>query len=127
MAIRSLGLIAFLKGTSDPKDRMPGCPSYDHAHGGCLFDKPCAVEAGMRCTYFEKAVLPTASGINKGLEITRLYEKATGGTVRVKMAPERTCPDCHKNILLPRQRYCPLCSTHRRQATYRSRRSMHHS
>ena len=59
----TVGLIAFLKGNSDPKVGMPGCANYDHHYGGCLFADTCSVEEGKRCDYFERVVLPTAADV----------------------------------------------------------------
>ncbi len=56
---RTVALIAFLKGNSDPKVGMSGCANYDHHYRGCLFADTCSVEEGKRCDYFERVVLPT--------------------------------------------------------------------
>jgi len=112
--IKRVGLIGFLKGSSDPKDRMPGCANYDHYYGGCLFENfkgNCAVEIGKRCGWFERAVLPTAVEIGQSLEITSQYEERTRSVVnRHKSSTEsdRTCPDCGAP-LPPRRRFCDKC------------------
>ena len=75
---RTVGLIAFLKGNTDPAAGMPGCASYDHHYGGCLFLDGCLVEEGKRCGYFEKAVLPTAADIGLKELVYSLYERQVG-------------------------------------------------
>ena len=119
---RSVGLIAFLKGSSDPKEQMPGCANYDHYYGGCLFADACLVEQGNRCGYFEKAVLPIAYEL--GLQnVYDAYEEQCGisGDGMLNRSSARVCPDCGGPIR-PRQRYCDDCSRKRRRATYRRSR-----
>jgi hypothetical protein len=51
---KSVGLIMFLKGSSNPKQQMPGCANYDHYYGGCSLWGECRQEQGKRCDYFEE-------------------------------------------------------------------------
>ena len=120
---RSVGLIAFLKGSSDPKEQMPGCANYDHHYGGCLFEDTCFVQEGKRCGYFEKAVLPTAADIGLKESVYSQYAKQVGieGYLHLDNGDIRKCPDCGAE-LKPRQKYCDDCSKKRRRATYRKTR-----
>jgi len=120
---RTVGLIAFLKGSSNPKDRMPGCANYDHHYGGCLLAKRCLVQDGKRCRYFEEAVLPTAADTGRKELVYALYEKQVGigGELTQDIKPVRECPDCGGE-LKPRQRYCDDCGMKRRRQAYRKAR-----
>ena len=112
----SVGLVAFLKGSTNPKKEMPGCANYDHRYGGCAFKDECLVEQGARCAYFEKAVLPTAAAL--GLQgVYEAYEESTDSGM-LKRSQARVCPDCSGPVK-PRQRYCEDCSRKRRQKTRR--------
>jgi len=113
---KHIGLMAFLKGSSNPADQMPGCANYDHHYGGCIFNDTCLVQEGRRCGYFEKAVLPVASEL--GLQnIYEAYEKQTGAGM-LKRSQARICPDCGEP-LRPRQKFCDDCTRKRRQKTKR--------
>lgn len=120
---RSVGLIAFLKGSTDPADGMPGCANYDHHYGGCLFGDTCKVQDGQRCGYFEQAVLPTADAIGLKEAIYYQYEQQVGlvGIGVLKRGQVRRCPDCGDEVK-PRQRYCENCSKRRRRESYRRAR-----
>ena len=120
---RSVGLLAFLRGNTDPAVGMPGCANYDHHYGGCLFAEHCAVEQGQRCGYFERAVLPTASDIGLSAQVYAQYAKQVGldDTRELGAEPPRPCPDCGGE-LKPRQRYCDTCSARRRRDSYRRAR-----
>lgn len=115
---RAIGLIAFLKGSTDPKVGMPGCANYDHHYSGCLYGG-CLVEAGQRCGYFEKAVLPIAGEIGQQ-KIYAAYESLTGADPLAR-SQARLCPDCGAS-LKPRQRYCDNCSKKHRRNSYRKAR-----
>ena len=125
---KTVGLIAFLKGSTDPADGMPGCATYDHHYGGCLFAETCKVEEGQRCGYFERAVLPTAADIGLNDTVYTQYEQqvgiARGGLLKREQV--RRCPDCGDEVG-PRQRYCPNCSKRRRRESYRRVREKHRS
>jgi hypothetical protein len=110
---RSVGLIAFLKGSTDPKVGMPGCTNYDHHYSSCLFGV-CLVELGERCPYFERVVLPTGN-----CDVRQKYEALTG--IYVEGQAVNLCGDCGGTIP-PRRRYCDRCVQKRRQATYRKSR-----
>lgn len=123
---KSVGLIAFLRGNTDPAIGMPGCANYDHHYGGCLFADTCQVEQGQRCGYFERAVLPTAEDIGlKGL-VYSLYQEHVGIDGGLEREPIRCCPDCGAE-LKPRQRYCDDCSKRRRLESYRKKREKNRS
>jgi hypothetical protein len=120
---RTVGLIAFLKGSTDPAEGMPGCANYDHHYGGCLFGNTCKVQDGERCGYFELTVLPTASEIGLNDTVYSQYEQQVGiaGISVLKRSQIRRCPDCGDEVG-PRQRYCPNCSKRRRRESYRRAR-----
>ena len=123
------GLLTFLRGSSDPKDKMPGCSNYDHGRQECLLEtlggkSDCLVQAGVRCAYFERAVLPTAVDIGQIQDLTFAYERATKHIVhRTQSTKEvRLCPDCRTGVLLPRQRLCDKCRRLHSRASYRRAR-----
>ncbi len=120
---RTVGLIAFLKGNTDPEVGMPGCANYDHHYGGCLFNDKCLVQEGKRCGYFERAVLPTAADIGLKEQLYSLYEEHVGmqGNEILSRGQIRRCPDCGDEVGT-RQRFCLRCSKKRRQETYRRSR-----
>ena len=107
---KTVGLIAFLKGSSNPENKMPGCCNYDHNSGGCLGKDSCFVEQGKRCGYFEKVVLPTSADLGLKELIYSLYQKHVG------IAEDDSL------ISTTNIRPCPDCSKKRRQATYRKSR-----
>ena len=112
---QSTGLIAFLKGSPDPKRDMPGCANYDHHYGGCLLAEACSVQEGERCAYFEKAVLPTGHA-----EMYEKYEQHCGIEAPLARPQLRRC-ECG-TILKHRERFCSDCTKKRRRATYRRAR-----
>ena len=120
---KTVGILTFLKGSSNPEDGMPGCANYDFHYGGCLLDNTCKVEHNKRCGYFEQMVLPTAADIGLKELVYSLYEKQVGvsGLIKVDSRPGRNCPDCGAE-LLPRKRYCEKCTRKRRQDAYRRKR-----
>lgn len=118
---RSIGLIAFLKGSTDPKARMPGCANLDHHYGGCLYREVCFVQEGRRCPHFESAVLPTAADLGLKEHVYSLYAKHVGLNGELDSGTVRRCPDC-SGELKPRQRYCDGCAERRRRDSYRKRR-----
>ena len=120
---RTVGLIAFLKGSTDPADGMPGCANYDQHYGGCLFGETCKVQEGKRCGYFERAVLPTAADVGLNDAVYSQYEaqvRIAGGGL-LKRSQVRRCPDCGDEVG-PRQRYCENCAKRRRRESYRRAR-----
>ena len=117
---RTVGLIAFLKGNTDPKKQMPGCANLDHHYGGCLFAQECKVQQGKRCHYFEEAVLPTAADIGQMEHIYSQYQSHVGlAGYGLQAGKIRPCPDCGGE-LLPRQRYCSDCKRKRARASKRN-------
>jgi len=120
---RSVGLIAFLKGNTDPAVGMPGCANYDHHYGDCLLADSCKVQDGKRCGYFERAVLPTADAVGLKEAIYSQYEQqvSIAGIGMLKRGQVRRCPDCGEEVG-PRQRYCVNCSKRRRRKSYRRAR-----
>jgi hypothetical protein len=129
---RTVGLVAFLKGSSNPEDQMPGCSNYDQHHGGCLSGDSCLVETGKRCGYFERAVLPTAADMGLKELVYSMYERQVGiaSIGQFYYGNIRKCPDCGAE-LKPRQRYCENCARRRRIVAYRksrlNKRSKRHS
>lgn len=113
---RTIGLMAFLKGRTDPRELIPGCANYDHNYGGCLFADKCKVQQGQRCSYFERAVLPTADDIGLGHEVRQLYMEKCGTEGEDGNKGMRACPDCG-GALKPRQRYCDSCKEKRKIKT----------
>jgi hypothetical protein len=120
---RTVGLIAFLKGSTDPAAGMPGCANFDHHYGGCLLADTCKVQDGKRCGYFERAVLPTAEEIGLTDVVYSAYEAHVGiaGNGLLNRGQIRRCPDCGDEVG-PRQRYCANCSSRRRRQSYRRAR-----
>ena len=120
---RTVGLIAFLKGSTGPEAGMPGCANLDRHYGGCLLGDTCKVQEGQRCGYFERAVLPTAEAIGLKDVVYSAYEAQVGiaGNGLLKRGQVRRCPDCG-NEVGPRQRYCPNCSKRHRRQSYRRAR-----
>ena len=112
-----MGLKQFLKGSSDPKDMMPGCANYDHHYGGCLLDQECLVEQGKRCGYFERAVLPTASQLKAGYRIIDEYQKLclAGALLSIRKTKAHFC-QCGNSIPAGR-RYCDKCKKEKRKVT----------
>ncbi len=126
MAIRkrTVGLIAFLRGSTNPENKMPGCCNYDHDSGGCLDKDCCLVKQGRRCGYFEKVVLSTSVDLGLKELVYSLYQKHVGiaeDDPLINTANIRPCPDCGTE-LKPRQRFCASCSKRRRQKSYRKAR-----
>ena len=128
MKRKSIGLIAFLKGNSNPKENIPGCANYDHHNNGCLLEEVCLIQEGKRCEHFEKVVLPTAVDIGMRESIYSQYAKAVGIEIdpQISNSNYRRCPDCGTE-LRPRQRYCNTCKMRRRRQTYRNSRSKRNS
>ena len=120
---KTVGLIAFLKGSSNPIDRMSGCANFDNHYGGCLFADKCKVIEGKRCKYFEKNVLPTTEDIGLKQCVYSQYAKHVGLEKELVIANVniRECPDCGAE-LRSRRRYCDVCSNRRRRESYRSAR-----
>jgi hypothetical protein len=126
---RTVGLIAFLRGSTSPENKMPGCCNYDHDSGGCLDKDCCLVEQGKRCGYFEKVVLPTSVDLGLKELVYSLYQKHVGiaeDDPLINTANIRPCPDCGAE-LKPRQRYCDDCKRRRRRKSYRNSRSKRNS
>ena len=125
---RSIGLIAFLKGSADPKAEMPGCANFDHRSDGCLCGDACLVQTGQRCHHFEKVVLPTAGDIGLRESVHSQYRKhvGLGDNGELGTEPIRRCPDCRAE-LRPRQRYCDDCRKRRRRKSYQNSRSKRNS
>ncbi len=121
---RTVGLIAFLRGSTSPENKMPGCCNYDHDSGGCLDKDCCLVEQGKRCGYFEKVVLPTSVDLGLKELVYSLYQKHVGiaeDDPLINTANIRPCPDCGAE-LRPRHRYCDWCAQKRRLQAYRQSR-----
>jgi hypothetical protein len=123
---RTVGLIAFLKGNTDPAAGMPGCANFDHHYGGCLLADTCKVQEGQRCGYFERTVLPMAEAICFTDVVYSAYETHVGiaGNGLLKRGQVRRCPDCGDEVG-PRQRFCLKCSKRRRRQSYRQARQKH--
>ena len=85
--MRTVGLNRFLKGITDVKAGMPGCANYDHHESGCVDGEKCKVEQGKRCSYFERAVLPTGDE-----NVRQQYVDLT--SVYVKGIAANLCGDC---------------------------------
>jgi len=118
--MKRTGLIRFLKGTTDVKAGMPGCANYDHQNKSCSAGngKKCKVEQGKRCSYFEKAVLPTAADIGCRDEIYSQYEDRCNIKKPLARPNFRLCRDCGTQLRF-RERYCRNCARARRLKTRR--------
>lgn len=110
--MKSIGLMTFVRGSTNPADRMPGCANYDKHYGGCL-GEDCRVETGRYCTHFEKVVLPTAG--EKADKIARQYAKQVLKKVKVKKG--RSCPECG-GFILPRRKLCDDCIRKNKHQAY---------
>ena len=114
--------MAFLKGSTDPKARMPGCANLDRHSGGCLSGNVCSIREGQRCLHFESVVLPTAADLGLKESVCAQYRKHVGlDNGELDSGTVRRCPDCGGE-LRPRRRYCDGCAERRRRASYRKRR-----
>jgi len=85
----------------------------NHLDGQHLGELPCAVLAGRRCGWFERALLPVASQ-----QVQEAYSQmvSNGGQVHRRIA-SRHC-QCGA-ALEPRQRYCETCRKERRRRSAR--------
>ena len=119
------GLKAFIKGSSDPKDYMPGCANYDRHYGGCLFAKDCKVEKGQRCGYFEQAALPTAGQLKDGNKVIDEYQRVCGfmRPIGISVIKAKFC-QCGNTISAGR-RLCDKCKEKKRKKTYRESQRKH--
>ena len=89
------------------------CAAY--VHGTCGGERPCAVEAGQTCHYFEAAVLPLHPGVGYG-------EPA-----QAEPAPVAHCSRCGSEYV-PSGRhalYCPACAVEARRERTRERVARH--
>ena len=115
------GLKTFIKGSSDPKDMMPGCANYDRDADLCNTGVPCFVLKGGHCVYFERAVLPTVGQLKlkDGRKIVDEYQRAYGmkKLLKVNLAQTRYCP-CG-NPVPSRMRFCNACKKKKRQKSKR--------
>jgi len=123
------GLKAFIRGSSDPKDAMPGCANYDRDADLCHTGVRCFVLKGGRCVYFERAVLPTAGQLKAkdGRKIVDEYQRAYGmkKLLKVNLAQTRYCP-CG-NPIRGGRRFCDKCKKKRRLKTYREAQQKYRS
>ena len=122
---KRISLRVFLRGSTKPEDKMPGCSNYDNHYSGCIYADTCAVEDGRRCRRFEKAVLPTAADIGMFEDMQAKYAKQVGLEF-VDNTKIRRCPDCGDE-LPPRKRYCSNCVRRRRLKAYRNGRAKRNS
>jgi hypothetical protein len=95
------------------------CASFSGERGECLFDSPCAVLAGGRCSYFEAAVLPL------GLREPERFGAAREAYLRQARKlgysgneDANECNDCKRPVEMGKQ-YCPDCRKKRRRAAKR--------
>ncbi len=123
MKRKSIGLIAFLRGNTNPEENIPGCANYDHHNSSCLLADVCLIQEGKRCSYFEKNVLPTAIDINLRESVYLQYAKVVGVEINTQSINRnyRSCPDCGAE-LRSRQRYCETCKNRHRRQSYRNSR-----
>lgn len=114
-------LKAFIKGSSDPKDMMPGCANYDRHADLCQSGVLCFVLKGGRCVYFERAVLPTAGQLKlkDGRKIVDEYQRAYGMKKLVKVNYQMHYCQCG-NPVRTRMRFCDVCKKKKRLKTYRA-------
>lgn len=122
---KGVGLLTFLKGSSDPRRRMPGCAN--HHNSKCIANgNDCAVVQGKRCNHFERVILPTAQDIGQKDSIYSQYEKQAGIGKRKQLARGeiRSCPGCGAE-LGRRRRFCDECRRKRRQKTQRENMKRH--
>ncbi|HBG28205.1 MAG: hypothetical protein A2Y10_19705 [Planctomycetes bacterium GWF2_41_51] len=116
--MKTCGLIRFIKG--DISNRLAGCANYDRDRGGCIFGNKCKVESCERCSYFERAVLPTAAQLGFENILTDYTKKTNFQYMPAKANQARIC-SCGQ-ALKPRQRLCRKCAENRRKQAYRDYR-----
>jgi len=113
---QTIGLMQFLRGSTNVELKMPGCACY--YEGACIFDEPCKVQNGKRCKYFERCVLPTAADMGLNTCVYRKYEKLM--KARLKKKKVRHCV-CGREMQKHR-RYCDLCREQRRKKSNRRKK-----
>ena len=105
-------LESFIKGTTNPLDKTPGCSRFNFCE--------CKILDCERCGYFEKAVLPTADVSGSKGEILCLYKDQTN------YVPEKRDKVGHCKCGKEREKgkqYCPECrAKHRRNNDRDSKR-----
>ena len=107
-------LRAFIAGSSNPKDNIPGCSNLDGIN--CIWnDSGCLVDQGKKCLYFEKAVLPTAEDIGKSEYMRKAYAKQIGlDSDKVSASDSsRHCPGCDTELQAG-EKFCRSCCVTRR-------------
>jgi len=104
-------LLSFIKGSSNPNDRTPGCSRF----GFC----DCRILGGERCGYFEKAVLPTSVESGTKAKIYDLYMTQTDYVPEAK-AKVRLC-SCG-NEREKNKQFCVACRAKRRRDSDRNRK-----
>ncbi|MBN2457294.1 MAG: hypothetical protein JXB29_12290 [Sedimentisphaerales bacterium] len=96
------------------------CANYDKHYQQGVWDEPCKVLAGKRCSYFEKCVLgpPDYKFQLPNYDYTKLFTKYAELTgAKTPVVEQRLC-DCGKP-LRPRQRFCNDCARKRRKDSNR--------
>jgi hypothetical protein len=89
---------------------------------GCHFRGRCAVQHGIRCDWFERAVLDLARlRPDRFPGVLSAYGTLQGGVVAGVMERVRTC-ECGE-ALPPRRRLCDSCQNKHRKAAYRQQRA----
>ncbi len=122
----------FVKGDRKNPNCFYGCAGWKN--GKCIFGS-CRVLKGEKCRYFESHVLPPESyrfyPDQKILrKIRNEYFENIGRPHKFRDRPIRMCPDCGKNELPKRRRYCDKCRDRRRKLTQKNknakrRRALH--
>jgi hypothetical protein len=82
----------------------------------CIYDYPCKIEAGKACSYFEKAVLPTATDIGKSEYLRKAYAKQIGLDADKVSGLDRYCPGCDVELKAG-EKYCRSCEIAARYKT----------
>jgi hypothetical protein len=78
---------------------------------------PCLLRTCDACPYFEETILPQVPA-----SLAEEYRESLPAAAKTSVRPQRgikLCPDCRKNGLAPRQRYCARCAAIRKRESKR--------
>jgi len=91
----------------------------NHVGSGCFNERPCLLaQRGVRCSYFESAVLPLSKRKAAYADVPNQYWARAKVDGMREDAAERVCA-CG-NALAARERVCERCKIRRRRESYRA-------
>jgi len=91
----------------------------NHVGSGCFNERPCLLaQRGVRCSYFESAVLPLSKRKAAYADVPKHYWARAKVDGMREDAAERVCA-CG-NALADRERVCERCKIRRRRESYRA-------